>query len=143
MMLILEASCCPIGRVYCVPGDATQARIYNPVSDTTTVANGTFPGGDAYAGGVLLSDGRVYCVPRFATQARIYDPVNDTTTVANGTFPGDGACGGGVLLPDGRVFCVPGSVIQPRIYDPVNDATTRSKWHVSWQYGSLWRCLAA
>ena len=78
----------PDGRVYCVPFSDDRARIYDPVNDTTTVANGTFPDFNGFFGGVLLPDGRVYLVPRNATQARIYNPANDTTTVANGTFPG-------------------------------------------------------
>jgi len=62
----------PDGRVFCVPYDATSARIYDPVTDTLSTPAGTYPGGDAYVGGVLLPDGRVFCVPYNATSARIY-----------------------------------------------------------------------
>ncbi len=112
------------GRVFCVPNDATTAKIYDPVTTTTTVAGGSFPGAGAYLGGVLLPDGRVFCVPLQTTTARIYDPVTNTTTVAGGSFPGGGAYVGGVLLPDGQVFCVPHHATTARIYDPVTNTTT-------------------
>ena len=37
-----------------------------------TTPTGTYPGSNAYYGGVLLPDGRVFCVPCSATSARIY-----------------------------------------------------------------------
>jgi hypothetical protein len=42
------------------------------VANTLTTPAGTYPGGNAYVGGVLLPDGRVFCVPFNATSARIY-----------------------------------------------------------------------
>jgi len=50
------------------------ARNYNygTLSDTLTTPSGTYPGGGAFFGGVLLSDGRVFCVPHNSTTARIY-----------------------------------------------------------------------
>ena len=41
-------------------------------TDTLSTPTGTYPGGYAYVGGVLLPDGRVFCVPLLATTARIY-----------------------------------------------------------------------
>jgi hypothetical protein len=77
------------------------------VTDTLTTPTGTYAGGNAFIGGVLLPDGRVFCVPNNSTTARIYDPVTDTVITPPGTYPGTMAFIGGVLLPDGRVFCVP------------------------------------
>ena len=113
----------PDGRVFCVPFDATTARIYDPVTNTLTTPAGTYPM-DGYLGGVLLPDGRVFCVPYEATTASIYDPVTDTLTTPTGTYPGGYAYAGGVLLPDGRVFCVPVYAATARIYDPVTDTLT-------------------
>ena len=62
----------PDGRVYCIPRNATSARIYDPVTDTLTTPTGVHPGSFAFAGGVLLPDGRVYCIPHSATSARLY-----------------------------------------------------------------------
>jgi len=97
----------PNGKVFCVPYNATSARIYDPVTDTLTTPAGTYPGGSAYYGGVLLPNGKVFCVPCNAASARIYDPVTDTLTTPAGTYPGSSAYVGGVLLPNGKVFCVP------------------------------------
>ncbi len=94
------------------------------VRDTLTTPSGSYPGGAAYFGGVLLPDGRVFCVPRGATTARIYDPVTNTLTTPSGSYPGAAAYNGGVLLPDGRVFCVPASATTARIYDPVTNTLT-------------------
>lgn len=68
----------PDGSVFCVPCNATSARIYNPVTDTLTTPTGTYPGGTAYTGGVLLPDGRVFCVPSSTTSARIYGATVNT-----------------------------------------------------------------
>ena len=105
--------------------DATNAQIDNTAFftglQTLTAANrarglpsgarvtpsGTYPGSNAFVGGVLLPDGRVFCVPFSSTSARIYDPNTDTLSTPTGTYPGSSAFFGGVLLPDGRVFCVP------------------------------------
>jgi hypothetical protein len=97
----------PSGKVFCVPYNAAQARIYDPVTDAVAIPAATFPGSFAYYGGVLLPSGKVFCVPYNAAQARIYDPVTDAVTVPTATFPGNFAYIGGVLLPSGKVFCVP------------------------------------
>ena len=55
--------------MFCVPISSTSARIYDPVTDTLTTPSGTYPGSNAFFGGVLLPDGRVFCVPRNSTSA--------------------------------------------------------------------------
>ena len=101
--------------------DCYQQSILDTITSATVenVANlvgssGSFPGGLAYVGGVLLPDGRVFCVPYNATQARTYDPSTNTVSLvgSSGSFPGNNAYIGGVLLPDGRVFCVPHNATQ-------------------------------
>ena len=92
-----------------------ENRSLGLTSGAAVIPTGTYPGGAAYVGGVLLPDGRVFCVPYNATTARIYDPATDTLTTPTGTYPGSGAYYGGVLLPDGRVFCVPRTATTARI----------------------------
>ncbi|MHC5939253.1 hypothetical protein [Nostoc sp.] len=58
--------------VYFVPYGSTTARIYNPNTDTLSTPSGTYPGGSAFIGGVLLPNGSVFCVPCGSTTARIY-----------------------------------------------------------------------
>ena len=89
---------------------------YGTPADVLTTPAGTYPGSNAYNGGVLLPDGRVFCVPFSATTARIYNPTTDTLTTPTGTYPGSSAYVGGVLLPDGRVFCVPSNATTARVY---------------------------
>ena len=84
-------------------------------SHAVTTPAGTYPGSNAFYGGVILSDGRVFCVPFNTTSARIYDPATNTLTTPAGTYPGSGAFIGGVLLPDGRVFFVPSNSTSARI----------------------------
>ena len=93
-----------------------RAVNHGALTDTLTTTAGTYPGGNAFFGGVLLPDGRVFCVPYNSATARIYDPTTDTITTPAGTYPGGGAFTGGVLLPDGRVFCVPRVSTTARIY---------------------------
>jgi hypothetical protein len=95
---------------------ALQSQFNLTVTDTLTTPASTYPGSNAFFGGVLLPDGRVFCVPNNSTTARIYNPVTDTLTTPAGTYSGSNAFFGGVLLPDGRVFCVPFSSTTARIY---------------------------
>jgi hypothetical protein len=46
-----------------VPHNSTTGRIYDPVTDTVETPSDSYPGSNAFAGGVLLPDGRVCCVP--------------------------------------------------------------------------------
>ena len=71
----------PDGRVFCIPFTSTTARIYNPITDVVTTPSGTYPGGGAFAGGVLLPDGRVFCVPRDSTTARIATGISGLTLI--------------------------------------------------------------
>ena len=96
--------------------EALRSTNYGTPADILTTPTGTYSGGAAYAGGVLLPDGRVFCVPYSGTTARIYNPATDTLTTPTGTYPGNFAYHGGVLLPDGRVFCVPLNGTTARIY---------------------------
>lgn len=122
------------GRIFCIPYNATQARIYNPYNNTVILAGAanSFPGSNSYASGVLLNDGRVFCIPRgpttgvHVTQARIYDPTTDTVTVLGVSGDFGGGYDGGVLLRDGRVLCNPFptatlSNTNLRIYNPINN----------------------
>ena len=49
----------------------TKNRARGLTSGALTTPAGTYPGGSAYIGGVLLPDGRVFCVPNSATTATI------------------------------------------------------------------------
>ena len=112
------------GRVFCIPHNATSARIYNPTLNIITTPNGAYPGSSAFFGGVLLPDGKVFCVPYNSLTARIYNPFTNTLSTPSGTYPGNNAFAGGVLLPDGRVFCIPRNSTTARIYDPIANTLT-------------------
>lgn len=94
-------------------------------AEILTTPGGTYGGGTAHVGGVLMADGRVYCVPDNVTIARIYDPNKNILTTPSGSFPaGTSNYAGGVLMTDGRVFCVPWSATVARIYNPATDTLT-------------------
>jgi hypothetical protein len=80
------------------------------------------PGGDAYRGGVRLSNGFIFLVPYNATAAVIYDPVTNFHTFTPNIFPGSGAYETGTLLPDGRVFLCPVNATKPAIFNPFNNS---------------------
>jgi hypothetical protein len=75
------------GNVYLPGYSSTSSLIYNPTTDTTTVAGGTLPGDGAYRTAILMPDGKVFLVPYNALEARIYDPVANTTSVVSGDYP--------------------------------------------------------
>lgn len=95
----------PDGRVLCVPGAATTARIFDPATDSFTVSAAvwpwTQPGEYHLSGGVLLPDGRVFLAPRVVPYGYIYDPVAD---VVERTAALTRTSAGPLLLPDGTVL---------------------------------------
>jgi hypothetical protein len=98
----------PNGNVYCVPGSATTARIFNYRTGEVSTPPGTFPGNVAFVGGNLLPDGRIFLAPYNSTTARIVDVASGTITTPSGpAFPGSASFSGSILLPDGRTFVVP------------------------------------
>ena len=75
------------GRVYMPGYGATQARIWDPATDTSTFPIGYFSGDYDYRGLVTLTDGKIYMVPFNETTAKIYNPATGTLTLASGIFP--------------------------------------------------------
>jgi hypothetical protein len=75
------------GSVYIPAYSANSSLLYNPTTDTTTVAGGLFPGESAYKTTVLMPDGKVFLIPFNALEARVYDPVANTTTLSRGDYP--------------------------------------------------------
>ena len=126
----------PDGRVFCVPFDAGNAKIYDPVTNTQSTTALTKGVSYAFTGGVLLPDGRVFCVPRYASVGKIYDPVTNTQSTTALTSDVSDAFAGGVLLPDGRVFCVPRNASYGKIYDPVTN--TQSTTALVGGLGAFW-----
>lgn len=113
------------GRVFLIPYNATQARIYNPLTNTVEVVTGhTFPGNGAYNSGTLLRDGRVFLCPHNATAIRIFNPETNQVQVLSHSLPGGLAFRGCHLLRSGHVFMVPFNSTSARIYDPVADTLT-------------------
>src|SRR5574343_847859 len=63
------------------------ATAYGPCGDGVTTPSGTYPGSNAFVGGVLLPDGRVFCVRSGARRAGIESRSRCTLTPSNGTHP--------------------------------------------------------
>lgn len=112
------------GRVFLIPYNGTSARIYDPVTNTTSTPSPTFPGNAAFFGGVLMKDGRLFLVPFNSTSARVYDPSTDSLSTPAGSYTVNQQIGG-TLLPDGRVL-IPSSNgnVNGTIYDPYSDTTS-------------------
>ena len=71
-----------------MPGhNATQGRIWDPATDTSTTPSGMFSGDIDYRGLATLADGKIYLIPYDAVTAKIYDPVADLLTAPAGNFP--------------------------------------------------------
>jgi hypothetical protein len=109
------------GRVFCVPLNATSARIYDPANEYGEHGR-RVPGIEcirrwgSHAGrpGVLRPVQRHVCV-----DLRSRDEFGEHGR----RVPGIDAYYGGVLLPDGRVFCVPFNATSASIVDPNSTVT--------------------
>jgi len=77
----------PDGRVYLNGVHNTQGRIWDPVTDISTIPNGQFSGDADHIGLVTLADGRIYLIPFNSTSAKIYNPAANTLTTPSGAFP--------------------------------------------------------
>lgn len=95
------------GRVLCVPGAASAARIFDPATDSfptsAAVWPWTRPGEYCLRGGVLLLDGRVFLAPRQIPYCYLYDPAADRLTRMAALTP---TSAGPLLFPDGTVLGV-------------------------------------
>ena len=83
-----------------------------------TVSNS--PGGQAFSGGVLLSNGNIMFVPYKGKNIGIFNPSTETLSMSFYGI-GDGAYSGGVLLPDGNVLCVPYNAKDISILNPTTN----------------------
>lgn len=102
----------PNGKIYCIPYNATNVLIVDPIlktTDTTTLAG--LPGTTKWAGGVLSPNGKIYCVPYSSSSVLIIDPnrnILDTTTISG--LSGTNKWRGGVLAPTGSIYCCPSDI---------------------------------
>jgi len=110
-------------RVLCIPHNATVAEIFNPLTQSTE-SFGTFPGLNAFAGGILLPNGNVYIIPWASTEARIVDVNTYTVTTPTGTFT-SGSAGyyGGTMMNNGELFLSPHNATEAFVYDYRTDAS--------------------
>jgi len=86
----------PDGRVFCAPAGPTgggTARVYDPISNTTTTPTGTvwtLAGYNGFIGAVLMQNGNVFMVPGWSTRAVIakisYTGPNFSPALINGPF---------------------------------------------------------
>ena len=100
-----------------------QSNRFTQASASYVEQYGSFPGGNAYSGGVLAPNGKIYFAPYSATVGRIVDPANNSVTTY-GSFPGNEAYNGGVLAPNGKIYFAPHNGTVGRIVDPTDNTVT-------------------
>jgi hypothetical protein len=116
----------PDGRVFSTPRAATTARIYDPVTNTTSTPSPVFTSG-TQGDPILLPDGRVFIMPAGSgTVGKLYDLLTDTVSDTIQLTTVVDAFAGSILLTDGRVFCVPFNSTVGIIYDPVTNTVFTS-----------------
>lgn len=125
------------GRIFCSPGNATAASIYDPSTATWSSSTASFDAGWEYIA-IKMCDGRVFCMKTRdgAGNAigQIYDPVADTLVDADSgsavwrpRTSNDHMYWGMTLLQDGRVFvspCTRSSNNDALLYDPATDTVS-------------------
>lgn len=76
----------PDGNIYCIPEDANNVAIINPVTNTasTSTFGLTIPaGGSKFRGAALGADGKIYCIPLASANIMVLDPATNTGFFAN------------------------------------------------------------
>jgi hypothetical protein len=101
----------PDGKIYGMPGHATDILIIDPVAGTASrsAMGATLTGDSKWQGGVLGPDGKIYGIPSTSTDILIIDPVAGTATrdALGATLTGNFKWFGGVLGPDGKIYGIP------------------------------------
>ena len=101
----------PNGKIYCVPYNASDILIIDPVANTATRSNMgvSLTGSDKWLGGVLAPNGKIYCVPSHSSDILIIDPETNTATrsTMGASLSDSYNYAGGVLAPNGKIYCVP------------------------------------
>jgi len=108
------------GRIFFVPYNSTSAYLYNPNTDTFTIAGGGYPAGPSkYRSGILMPDGRV-CMPPFGYQkVAFYDPMSDSTLFSTTIGSASFKYAGGTVLENGKVLIAPYNEQKALIISPV------------------------
>ena len=116
----------PNGKIYCVPHNATQVLIIDPLALTYTLMAGAIAGSAKYAGGCLSTfNGKIYCAPHDATDILVIDPSTDTwTQVASGLPAGSSKWYGICHGADGYLYAIPSSSTDILRIDPSTDTTS-------------------
>ena len=107
----------PNNKIYCIPDNATNIAIIDPVTntiDTTSITMATYPdlsGTNKFWGGVLAPNGKIYCSPRSTDYIGIIDPATNTfDSTVKFTKPVAGALyqwAGGALCSNGNIYFSP------------------------------------
>jgi len=95
----------------------------SPASAAYVEQYGSFPGVQAYQGGVLAPNGKIYFVPDNISVGAILDPSNNSVTTY-GSFPANFAYSGGVLAPNGKIYFIPLTATVGRFVDTSNNTVT-------------------
>lgn len=119
------------GRVYMPPewceASSAAAYLYDPDTDTATLAGGTWGVSTGSQNAILLPDGRVFCAPvNSSSAARIYDPITNTTISKSGFLDTIWVMSheNYTLLPDGKIFMFGFQSRPHKLYDPVANVIT-------------------
>jgi hypothetical protein len=118
------------GRVFILPYNDTQARVYDPTANTLTPAGGTYVP-VAHLSAVRLASGKIFMPPHNAGRAAVYDPTTNTKTNVGPAYPAQ-AFFGAVLLTSGKVFMVPGVGQRGAVYDPAGAGSITSVDATKW-----------
>jgi hypothetical protein len=115
----------PNGKIYCVPGRATNVLIIDPQTDSIDTISGV-PLGEGpspdWLGGVLAPNGKIYCIPWEGSSVLIIDPEANTLDTDKISGLGEGyKWYGGVLAPNGKIFCIPYDADTVLVIDPADD----------------------
>ena len=131
----------PNGKIYFIPGGATNVGILDPLTNTldTTTITGTPIG---YKGGVLAPNGKIYGIPNGTSSVLVIDPSTESFSTISGVPVGSDYFGG-VLGIDGKIYCIPFGASAVMVIDPVTNTLNftfirgLSTGGVKWAGGAL------
>ena len=135
----------PNGKIYCIPSNAANVLIIDPVNNTDTSSNFglDLSGNGKWWGGCLGSNGRIFAIPQNETRVLVINPSTNTATLTNFGLDlsnnwGSNKWTGGVVGLNGKIYCIPTNATKVLVINPSNETAVLTDFGLNLSGDSKW-----
>jgi hypothetical protein len=133
----------PNGKIYCIPHNATNVLIIDPITDTDISSNfGLTLGNEGWWGGCLGSDGKIYGIPNNSNEVLVINPSNNTAELTDFSLNlaefGNTKWVGGVVGLNGKIYCIPTNATKILVINPSNNTAELTDFGLNLNGSGKW-----